>query len=251
MILNNFKLKYKKSLCIIPFFFTFANAILGVLAVFKALDSEFIAAAYCILLAAFCDSLDGRLARKFNSTSLLGMELDSLCDAISFCVAPVVLLYSWEIQDFGLIGLIGLMSYLCAGLFRLARFNLISNSSDKTDNSFLGLPTPVAAFFVICLVLCKDSIPIVLSEFLLRKSVLLSVVVFISYLMISKIPFPSFKQNNLIVLPAAFLVMIGIVCGNPLILLVPTLYILSGLSRGFYFGAKKLVSKSKIKQKFV
>lgn len=250
MIANKLRIRCTKSLYLIPFFFTFANAMLGVLAVFKAIDSEFIAAAYCILLAAFCDALDGRLARKFNTTTMLGMELDSLCDAISFCVAPVVLLYSWEVQDFGFLGLIGLMIYLCAGLFRLARFNVITENN-KISNSFLGLPTPVAAFFIICLVLCKDSIPLVLSDFILCKNVLVALVILISFLMISNIQFPSFKQNNLIVMPCAFLVMIGITYGNPLILLVPTLYIFSGLINCCYLTLKKMLINKEKKIKII
>jgi len=250
MILKQFKLRYKNSLYLIPFFFTFANAMLGLLAVFKTLNSEFIAAAYCILLATFCDCLDGRLARKFNTTTMLGMELDSLCDAISFCVAPAVLLYSWEVQEFGNLGLIGLMIYLCAGLLRLARFNLISNSSDKF---IVGLPTTVAAFFITCLVLSENSIPDKLANILLQKSVLLTVVFFIAFLMISKIHFPSFKQSNLIMLPIVMFTLIGILGGYAFLLLIPSLYIFAGFSKGCYFGAKKLASSSraKIKQKFV
>lgn len=248
VILNNFKLKYKRSLYLIPFFFTFANAMLGLLAVFKTLNSEFITAAYCILLATFCDCLDGRLARKFNTTTMLGMELDSLCDAISFCMAPAVLLYSWEVQEFGTIGLICLMIYLCAGLLRLARFNVIS---DSADNIILGLPTTVAAFFITCLVLCENSIPNKLSTFLLQKNVLLPAVFLIAFLMISKIPFPSFKQSNLIVLPMTTFIIVGVLGGYSYLLLIPSLYIFTGCTKGCYFGAKRLVSKSKIKQKFV
>lgn len=250
MILNKFKLKYKKSLFLIPFFFTFANAALGLLAVFKTLNSEFITAAYCILLAAFCDCLDGRLARKLNTTTSLGMELDSLCDAISFCLAPVVLLYSWEVQDFGTIGLIGLMIYLCAGLLRLARFNLISDSSDKF---IVGLPTTVAAFFITCLVLCENSIPEKLADILLQKSVLISVVFFIAFLMISKIHFPSFKQSNLIVIPLVTFTLIGVLGGYSFVLLIPSTYIFLGFTKGCYSSAKHLASssKAKIKQKFV
>ena len=74
----------KKNLFIIPFLFTFGNALCGFMSVIKTLDEEYLLAALFILLAALMDLCDGRLARWFGSTSVLGMELDSLCDAISF-----------------------------------------------------------------------------------------------------------------------------------------------------------------------
>lgn len=114
----------KKKLFLIPFFFTFANALCGFMSVVKTLDEEYLIAALCIILAAGMDLCDGRLARMIGSTSVLGMELDSLCDAISFCFAPAILLYSWSLYQLGVAGLVVLSLYLCAGLFRLARFNI-------------------------------------------------------------------------------------------------------------------------------
>ena len=98
---KNLKKKGKQNLFIVPFLFTFANAVFGLLSVIKTLECEFVTASYCIILAALMDFFDGKLARAFNSTSCLGMELDSLCDAISFCFAPAILLYSWYFHNFG------------------------------------------------------------------------------------------------------------------------------------------------------
>ena len=99
---------------------------------------------YLLCLPHFMDLCDGRLARYFGSTSVLGMELDSLCDAISFCFAPAILLYSWSLYQLGIAGMVVLGLYLCSGLFRLARFNIISITQ---VTSFVGLPTTIAAFF--------------------------------------------------------------------------------------------------------
>ena len=237
-------INYKKSLFVIPFFFTFANAVLGLLSVCKALDSEFIAAAYCILLAAFLDGLDGRLARAFGSTSILGMELDSLSDAISFCLAPVVLLYSWEVQDFGTIGFIVLAIYLCSGLFRLAKFNTISTMQ---TNNFMGLPTPVAAFFLTCLVLYHEWIQESLAHFLLGKNVLIGLVIFMSFLMISTISFPSFKHNkfskgvSFYALGAIMIALLFVTKDYPIMMILPVVYIFTGFSKGCYQGAKRIL----------
>lgn len=233
--------KIKGSLIVIPFFFTFANAVLGLLAVVKALDSEFIAAAYCILLAAFMDSLDGRLARAFGATSIIGMELDSLCDAISFCLAPVVLLYCWEAQDFGMMGFMVLAIYLCAGLFRLAKFNITCTT--KQSNCFLGLPTPIAAFFLTSLVLYGEWLEARLPQILLHRNVIFTLVIFISFLMVSRIPFPSFKKRkfkeiSLIVFAITILGALCFVKGYPIMLIVPVAYILMAFTGNFYKYAK-------------
>jgi CDP-diacylglycerol---serine O-phosphatidyltransferase len=234
-------IKFKNSLFLIPYFFTFANAILGLLAVFKALDCDFIIAAYCILLAAFMDCFDGRLARAFGSSSVLGMELDSLSDAISFCVAPAVLLYTWDVQDFGYFGIIALMIYLCAGIFRLAKFNV--TCSTKQSNCFLGLPTPIAAFFLVSFVLYEEWLSN-RAQFILNKNVLLGLIIFISFLMISTIPFPSFKKKNnkRMIFMFFFLSLLGFVAflrGYPLFMLIPVGYILMAFSMGFYSKSKR------------
>lgn len=237
--------KIKNSLIVVPFFFTFANAVLGMLAVVKALDSQFIVAAYCILLAAFMDSLDGRLARAFGATSVIGMELDSLCDAISFCLAPVVLLYCWEAQDFGTVGFLVLAIYLCAGLFRLAKFNITCTT--KQSNCFLGLPTPIAAFFVTSLVLYGEWLEAKLPEALMHKNVIFTLIIFISFLMVSRIPFPSFKKRkfkevSFILLILAIFGTLCFVKGYPIMLIVPIGYILLGFTGNFYKFAKNQLS---------
>src|SRR3989338_3074570 len=108
---------------LIPFFFTFGNVFFGFYSIIKTIEGDFIAAALCIMAAAIMDAIDGRLARFLGTAGDLGSELDSLCDAVSFCLAPSVLLYSWYLHDFGHAGLFvpALVLYLCAGLFRLAR----------------------------------------------------------------------------------------------------------------------------------
>ena len=210
----------KKTLKLIPYFFTFANVFFGFLSIVYALEENFIAAAYCIFFAALMDGFDGRLARLFKTESFFGMELDSLCDAISFCLAPAVLLYSSYLYDGGFVGVFVLGFYLCAGLFRLAKFNLTSKNQTI---SFLGLPTTVAAFFLAALVLYHDGVALSPLKFLVGPKSLRALIVFVAALMISSIPFPSFKHKQHLRIDRRSLAFFFVKLGLGLILAVVTL----------------------------
>lgn len=178
----------KPRLTILPNLCTFINAFLGLLAVIKAIEADFIIASYCIALAACMDVLDGALARFFDATSDFGMELDSLCDAISFCCVPAIVMYSWCLHDQGLLGFGVLACYLGAGLFRLARFNV---TTVYAKDYFVGLPTTAAALCIASLVLCIPQ-----GYLYTKKMVLYSMLVMscLSVLMVSTIRFPSWKR---------------------------------------------------------
>ena len=184
---------YQKSKSSLPFFFTFANALFGFLSIIQAVEENYTAAVYCLIAAACMDMLDGRIARKMGTTSILGAELDSLADAISFCLAPCILLYSWFPGTIGYSGIIALGLYVSAGLFRLAKFNI---TAEKQANNFIGLPTPIAALFIISLVLYNHWILNHSLKFLLYKRIPFVLVASIAFLMISSIPFPSFKKSH-------------------------------------------------------
>lgn len=245
------KRQYKKSLFVIPFFFTFLNAFFGFLSIINSLENNYIAAAYYILLAAFMDGFDGRLARALGSSSCFGMELDSLCDAISFCLAPTVLLYSWYPGEISMFGLSILGLYLCAGLARLARFN----SSDKPSSqngTFNGLPTTIAAFLIASIVLHAGWIATHPCKVLLYKQVLYGLVSFLALLMVSSIKFPAFKKYK-ISSPTdyAFFVCALIIfscClfrGYPLFLCMLTFYLLYGIIYSLSISVNKTLKQKK------
>lgn len=182
----------RRRLFFIPYIFTFANAILGLFAVMYAWDEQYRAAAYCIMLAAFSDSLDGRLARALGSCNTLGMELDSLCDAVSFCLAPAIILYGAFFASTPLIGKIVVCCYLCLGLFRLARFN---NICTRQKTFFTGLPTPVAAVFFALVVLSVVP-PFSAAPCQAHESwIIMALSIIFAVLMASSIKFPSFKDD--------------------------------------------------------
>lgn len=174
----------------IPHLFTFANASFGFLSVVNAMEGNYHVAAYCIFASFITDSIDGRLARAFGSASGFGMELDSLCDAVSFCFAPAILLYSCFWSEAHPVYFLVLAFYLCAGLARLARFNL-SNGAQTV--SFLGLATPVPALLLVHLVLYRTWFSTSFLRWLIGDTGLIFFVCFLALLMVSPIPFYSFK----------------------------------------------------------
>lgn len=178
--------RYRKRLTPIPFFFTFANACLGFLAIIKSLEGEYSAAVYCIVAAAFMDVFDGRLARALGTTSMIGVELDSLVDGISFCLAPAVIFYTAYPYDMNAIHFATLLAYVCAGLYRLAKFNVHTGPSHLY---FSGLPTPMAAFSVISLVLHQDWLLAHSGHFIFLQHLPFCFIGLVALLMISPVPF--------------------------------------------------------------
>jgi CDP-diacylglycerol--serine O-phosphatidyltransferase len=178
---------------IVPMAFTFANACLGMISILQALNGDYLVAAYCIVAAAIMDMMDGRIARALKVQSLIGLQLDSLCDAISFCLAPAVLLYSWLVHDIGWFVVPVLAVYLCCGLYRLAKFNV---TAQDQKYYFIGLPTPAAAFILTALVFYQEWIELNYGRALFHKIGLMALVIAIAYLMVSRIQFPAFKSKG-------------------------------------------------------
>ncbi len=122
------------------------------MAIISISDGNFVQATGFILIAALFDALDGAVARLTHSTSDLGTELDSLCDAVSFGVSPAFMLYKAALIDFSTIGVVTAAMPAMAGTFRLARFNVLA--SDGDDKSyFMGMPIPAGAIVIISYVL--------------------------------------------------------------------------------------------------
>jgi CDP-diacylglycerol---serine O-phosphatidyltransferase len=177
--------RLRRSLRLLPNIFTLGNAFAGFCAIIFAAHNNPQAAAYCIFLGASLDMLDGRIARFTNNTSMLGMQLDSLADAITFCLAPAFMMYSLGIEQVVIVYFFSCAFYLLAGLFRLARFNITSQTQ---SHYFLGLPTTLAGCCLATIVLI----------FPLQNHDLayLWIVLGLGYLMISRWRFPTFKQAS-------------------------------------------------------
>jgi CDP-diacylglycerol--serine O-phosphatidyltransferase len=185
LVFSRFKIRNNTHL--VPHLFTLGNAFFGFCSIILAAHGQFIAAAYLILFGALMDGLDGRVARYLGKTSDFGMQLDSLCDAISFCCAPAILVYFWQLNKLGFLGLLASACFIGAGLLRLARFNI---THQQQSINFIGLPTTIAGCFLATLLLTTQ--PIILGP--LGNIIFALLVISLAILMISKVPFPAFKK---------------------------------------------------------
>jgi CDP-diacylglycerol--serine O-phosphatidyltransferase len=140
---------------LVPNALTLGNMSCGFLAIVAAAAGDFHRAVILLALAVVFDTLDGRTARLLNATSQFGAELDSLSDAVSFGVAPAVLIYLAVLQPLGALGQAAAAAYFLCAALRLARFNVDSGPLSKA--SFSGVPTPAAAGYVMSFVLLRDN----------------------------------------------------------------------------------------------
>lgn len=157
------------------------------------LPEQIFLSALFIALAAIADFADGFVARIFNATSLLGKELDSLCDVVSFGVAPGMIVFQFLRLSFAqqTDGLNTSMIYLlpafiipAAGAYRLARFN----TDTQPSHTFKGLPIPAAGIFIASfpLIYWTSGTPWI-TKFLINPFFWYAIIVFISWMMVSKI----------------------------------------------------------------
>jgi CDP-diacylglycerol--serine O-phosphatidyltransferase len=104
-------------------------------------------AVIALVAAAFLDGIDGRIARLLKVTSKFGQELDSLADAISFGVAPAMLMYLWSLQHGERFGWAIALLFAVCSVLRLARFNTMVGQDlpHWAHNYFTGVPTPAGA----------------------------------------------------------------------------------------------------------
>jgi CDP-diacylglycerol---serine O-phosphatidyltransferase len=130
----------------IPSTVTFANLFCGFFSIVKSIEGNFHAAAWFIIVSAIVDATDGRLARWTGGESRFGLQLDSLCDIVSFGVAPAVLVLLGVFGNLTALGVPLAFFYLCGGAYRLARFNVLN--TDQEEHYYVGLTIPIAAITV-------------------------------------------------------------------------------------------------------
>jgi CDP-diacylglycerol--serine O-phosphatidyltransferase len=154
----------------------------GLSAVQFALTGDDMGAVAAIAVAALLDGLDGRLARLLDATSRMGAELDSLSDAVSFGVAPALVLYVWGLHGHRAGWVVALVFAVCMVL-RLARFNTLLDDTSQppfAKEFFIGVPAPAGALLALLpLVLTLQlgrgwwSAPLVVSAWTIGVAVLL------------------------------------------------------------------------------
>ncbi len=174
----------------LPNTFTALNMGCGFAAIILATKGVFYPACMLLILGAVFDSVDGRIARLTGTQSQFGEQFDSISDVISFGMAPALIIYFKYFQHLGRPGMVIAFFYLLCGALRLARFN--ANISKVPSNYFQGLPIPGAAIAIIGFIMITLEF-----DFGPYKSYYAAVyVIFYSLLMVSNIPFNSFKKSE-------------------------------------------------------
>ncbi len=175
----------------LPNLFTSMNLLLGYLSILFSVDGKFTKAAWAILLASVFDTLDGRVARLTNTTSKFGLEYDSLCDLVSFGLAPSLLVYYAALKPFGRLGMAGAVIFALCGALRLARFNVMASALPKSY--FQGLPIPMASMTLSTAIFFSHELNLSIDH----SAFILSLTVALALLMVSTLRFPSFKDVHL------------------------------------------------------
>jgi CDP-diacylglycerol--serine O-phosphatidyltransferase len=135
----------RRAIVILPGAFTSGNLFFGVWAIIEAARGDFLRASYFVVLAGIMDMLDGRIARMSRTGSAFGAEMDSLVDAISFGVAPALLVYFHTFRSGEWAWLLCFL-YILAVVLRLARFNV--EQAGHAKSQFFGLPSPAAGMML-------------------------------------------------------------------------------------------------------
>jgi CDP-diacylglycerol--serine O-phosphatidyltransferase len=135
----------QRGIIILPSAFTLGNLFFGVFAIVAATRGDFGWAAWYIVFAGILDMLDGRVARFTRTGSAFGAELDSLVDAVSFGVAPALIMYQLYFVE-GAWSWTLCFVFITAVVVRLARFNV--EQAGRAKSHFIGLPSPTAGMIL-------------------------------------------------------------------------------------------------------
>lgn len=150
-----------------------------------------------VIFGGVFDLLDGRVARAMNRYSDFGVQLDSIADVVGFGLAPALLAWVWKLQDLGLVGFVATFVYVLCAAFRLARFNVAAaDDSWPLEGHTQGLTTTMAGGCLVTLVWVANGY--LLDWLTVPSWIFAGFVAGLGLLMISSIPFRSFKdlRNN-------------------------------------------------------
>ena len=183
----------KKTRYLLPNILTLGGVCLGISSIKFSIDGNFNLAVTLILFASILDALDGRVARLIKGTSEFGKELDSLTDFVSFGIAPVLILYFWELNNYGKLGWAIALIYSVCCVLRLARFNLtkFDHQEEWKNNFFEGIPPPAGGILILTPLIYE------LSDLNLNlniSNITPYLTILIALLLVSKVPTLSLKK---------------------------------------------------------
>jgi CDP-diacylglycerol---serine O-phosphatidyltransferase len=179
---------------ILPNLITVLAICAGLSGIRLAFEGRFETAVLMVLLAAFLDGIDGRLARMLKGQSKFGAQMDSIADAVNFGAAPALVLYAYVLDQVRSVGWIAALVYAIACCLRLARFNVMNDNPEQSANAgdyFVGVPAPAGA----CLVMLPVYFGFLGAETTTPIAMLSALyTVLIGVLMISQLPVYSGKR---------------------------------------------------------
>jgi len=237
----------RKGIYLLPNIITLSSMFSGFYSIIASFNSDYERAAWAIMIASVFDVLDGWVARMTHTTSKFGIEIDSLSDAISFGVAPGVLVYSWSLQSFGKVGWLGAFFMVACAALRLARFNVQMGSEEKKH--FTGLPSPAAALMIATTVLAYQEVIDTLKGMRLAGLAdmisldywVLALTFVVAGLMVSNITYHSVKEANLkerrpFGLLVVIVALLTVVAYHPalVLFLISLAYVLAGIGEALF-----------------
>jgi CDP-diacylglycerol--serine O-phosphatidyltransferase len=216
---------------LLPNLFTTVSLFAAFYSLVASMKGQYEPAVLAILIGTIADSLDGRIARLTNTQTAFGAQYDSLSDLVTFGVAPSILLYQLTLGMMGKLGWLVAFIFTATVALRLARFNILSDTSDK--RYFRGLPCPPAAAMI-----CSFAWICYQNEW---HGVVISIItallmLLLSGLMISTVRYYSFKEIDFrgkvpFLYVLVMIVLFVAIAANPsIVLFVGTgVYVISGL----------------------
>lgn len=232
------KLRITRSL--VPNLLTLVNLFCGFVSIVYASEGLFLKSSLFILIAAIFDMLDGFTARLINAASEFGSELDSLCDVVSFGVAPSFLVYQSFFIKFEEIGILLASFPALAGASRLARFNVqLVSLEDK--RFFKGLPIPSGALTLISYLIFYHND--LLKNFQFNNILMILIVIIVSLAMISTIRFSNIpkisitgiKQNPIFSAALLIAIMLSVITNGYAIFPILMIYIIFSIINHIFY----------------
>lgn len=247
------KIMKQRKIFFLPNLLTLINFFFGYLSILASFHGKYFTAALWIIMAAVLDASDGIVARLIKTHSDFGVQLDSLADAVSFGVAPSILLYFWgfRLTSPSRIDIFFSFIFLSAAILRLARYNVLQKN--MTDRKFYtGLTVPSASLLIVAIVLNYPE-PITVKSYAFSLAIL---VIILSFFMVSTIKYRNFLNFNFhrrIDLKTAFFIAIIfsslILYPRIFLLIYFTIYVLSGPSIHLFNLLKKKTKKKAAENK--
>jgi CDP-diacylglycerol--serine O-phosphatidyltransferase len=170
----------------------------GLTGIRLAFEGRYELAVAMVLVAAFLDGIDGRIARMMRATSNFGVQMDSLADIVNFGVAPALVLYVYVLDQARSLGWIAALIFAISAGLRLARFNVMVDRPNKPkwlSEYFVGVPAPAGALLVM-LPVYLGFLGIDATPAYAYASAIYTVLV--GYLLVSRIPVWSGKAQGVI-----------------------------------------------------